>query len=246
VSITASIAGNVLSVTVISGTLTPGTVVYSAAGAIAPTTIVGYGTGRGDVGTYLLDSSQTFASGALIGAPGLNGVPKIPSNVSQQGTSLYNPLAMSSRALSITTAAGDSAVYTVRGYDVYGQPVSEAFQAAGATTVPGKKGIKWLASVTPVGTVGATVTVGTTDVFAFPLFTGTFQDVSITWGAALVTASTGYLPGVATVATTTTGDVRGTYAVQSASDGSKRLTVRQSPSPLFLGDTAGLYGVTQA
>jgi hypothetical protein len=244
VSATASIAGNIMTVTANTGTLTIGTVMFSATGAIQPTTIVGYGTGRGDLGTYMLDTSQTFASGALIGAPGLNGVPKVGANASQQGTALYNPMVMSGRALSITTAAGDTAVYTLRGYDAYGQPVSEALTAAGATTVLGKKAFKYLASVTPVGTVGATVTVGTTDIFGFPLYSGTFSDVSITWGGTLVTATTGYLPGVGGVATPTTGDVRGTYAVQSASDGAKRLLIRQSPSPLFIG--SGLYGVTQA
>jgi len=244
VSVTASIAGNVMTVTVNTGTITIGTVIFSATGAITPTTVVGYGTGRGDTGTYILDSSQTFASGALIGAPGLNGIPKVGSNNSQTGTGLYNPMTMAARALSITTAVGDTAVYTLRGYDAYGVAVSEALQAAGATTVSGKKAIKYLQSITPVGTVGATVTVGTTDIFGFPLYSGTFSDVSITWAGTVVTASTGYLAGVGGVATSTTGDVRGTYAVQSASDGSKRLLVRQSPSPLFIG--SGLYGVPQA
>lgn len=246
VSITASIAGNVLTATVVTGTITLGTVVFSATGLITPTTVVGYGTGRGDTGTYILDTSQTFASGALIGAPGLYGVARIPGNVTQTGTALYNPMTMVGRALSITTAAGDSAVYTIRGYDIYGQAMSEALTAAGATTVSGKKAFKYIASVTPVGTVGATVTVGTTDIFGFPLFSASFQDVAITWAGTAVTATTGYLAGVGAVATTTTGDVRGTYAVQSASDGAKRLLVRQSPSPLFVGMSGGLYGVTQA
>lgn len=244
VSVTASIAGNIMTVTANTGTVTLGTVMFSAGGAIAPTTVVGYGTGRGDTGTYILDTSQTFASGALIGAPGLNGVPKVGSNNSQTGTGLYNPMTMSGRAFSITTAAGDTAVYTIRGFDCYGMALSEALQAAGATTVAGKKAFKYLASVTPVGTVGGTVTVGTTDVFGFPLYSGTFSDVSITWAGTAITAATGYLPGVGGVATPTTGDVRGTYAVQSASNGASRLVVRQSPSPLFIG--SGLYGVTQA
>jgi len=47
-------------------------------------------------------------------------------------------------------------------------------------------------------------------------------------------------------ATTTTGDVRGTYALQSAADASKRLVVRQFVTPANMGSIAGLFGVTQA
>jgi hypothetical protein len=246
VSLTGSIAGNVLTATVVTGTITPGTVIWDAGGTLQPATVVGYGTGRGDTGTYILDRSQTFASGALIGAPGYRGVPVIPGNPSQTGSSLYNPMTMAGRALSITTAAGDTAVYTLRGLDVYGMPLTEALTAAGATTVSGKKAFKWLQSVTPVGIVGATVTVGTTDIFGFPLYSGSFQDVAITWAGAAVTATTGYLAGIGGPSTPTTGDVRGTYAVQSASDGSKRLVVTQSPTPMIMSLQNGVYGVAQA
>jgi hypothetical protein len=47
-------------------------------------------------------------------------------------------------------------------------------------------------------------------------------------------------------ATTTTGDVRGTYAVQSATDKTKRLFFYQNPPVTNIGSVAGLFGVTQA
>lgn len=46
-------------------------------------------------------------------------------------------------------------------------------------------------------------------------------------------------------ATATTGDVRGTFAVPSVSDGTKRLTIFWTPIPANLTTVAGLVGVTQ-
>ncbi len=245
-SATSTIAGNVFTAVgaVSPANFTVGSVL-SGTGVTTNTTIVGFGTGTGGVGTYIVDTPQTVTSTTITGTAGINGVPRIPFG-SNGAVSLYNQLCMLGRNVRITTAAGDTAVYTVLGYDIYGYPMSEAITANGATTVSGKKAFKYIASVTPVGTVGATASVGTGDVFGFPLFSNTFQDVAINWAAANITSSTGYLAGVPTTpATTTTGDVRGTYGVQSASDNSKRLVISQSPPPTVIGSTTGLFGVTQ-
>lgn len=64
---TASIAGNVLTVSVLtSGILNIG-VVVSGAGIRAGTTITALGTGLGGAGTYILNISQTFSSGTIYG-----------------------------------------------------------------------------------------------------------------------------------------------------------------------------------
>ena len=163
---------------------------------------------------------------------------------------LYDPTKSISRNVRITTAAGDSAVYTVAGYDIYGYPMTEAITASGATTVSGKKAFKYILSVTPVGTVGATASVGTGDVYGFPIYSATFligadADVAISWAGAAITATTGYTAGVTTTASATTGDVRGTYATQSASNNTNRLIVTQSPAVANIASATGLFGVTQ-
>jgi hypothetical protein len=94
---------------------------------------------------------------------------------------------------------------------------------------------------------GSNVTVGTGDVFGFPLRADFVHEVSIYWNSAAITASTGFVAAVTTSpATATTGDVRGTYAVQSSSDATKRLAILIRPSVANISSTAGLLGVTQA
>lgn len=244
-SASSTISGNILT----TGGSVTGTVAVgqelSGTGVTSGTRVIGYITGTGGTGTYLVDTAQTVASTTITGKTGLTGIPYIPFG-QNLGVRAYSPQGMLGRNVRITTASGDTAVYTVVGYDVYGYPMSEAITANGATTVSGAKAFKYIKSVTPVGTVGATVTVGTGDVFGFPLFSNSFYDVQISWNAGAIAATTGYTAGVATTATTTTGDVRGTYAVQSASDGSKRLSIYQAPRAVVASSAFGLFGTTQA
>lgn len=244
-SASSTISGNVLTTGgSVTGTVVVGQVI-SGTGVTAGTKVIGYITGSSGVGTYLVDTAQTVASTTITGATGTSGIPYVPFG-QNLAVRAYSPRCMIGRNVRITTASGDTAVYTVVGYDVYGYPMSEAITANGATTVSGVKAFKYIASVTPVGTVGATITVGTGDVYGFPLFSNSFYDVEIAWNAASIVATTGYTAGVATTATTTTGDVRGTYAVQSASDGSKRLAIYQSPSAVVAASAFGLFGTAQA
>lgn len=262
-SATSTISGNVFTAVgtvTATGMFTIGSVL-SGTGVASGTKIVGYGTGAGAVGTYIVDIAQTVTSTTISGVAGVSGIPTVPFGANNR-VQLYNPNCMLGRAVTITTAATDNTVYTVNGYDVYGYPMSESITANGATTVAGKKAFKYIASVTApaAGTRGATITVGTTDVFGFPLRSAGFQaiattagtmnnqDVSVYWGTppVVITATTGYLAGSTATATATTGDVRGTYAAQSVADGTKRLIVYQSPTPALIGSTTGLFGVTQA
>lgn len=165
------------------------------------------------------------------------------------GLQIWDPTTATARAVGITAAAGASGtvVFTVRGYDIYGYPMSEAITAAANTQTLGKKAFKYIASVTPSATDAQNYSVDTTDIFGFGLRADTFGYTQIFFNAiGIAAASTGFVGADATSpATTTTGDVRGTYAVQSASDGTKRLTVFIRPSVANVGTTAGLVGVTQ-
>lgn len=161
---------------------------------------------------------------------------------------IWDPTTLLARNVRITSVGVDTgATFTIAGYDIYGYPMTETITGASATVASGKKAFKYIASVTPAGTLsGSAVTVGTGDVIGLPLRADYFGDIVVVYNNAAVTASTGFLAAVTTSpATATTGDVRGTYALQSASDGSKRLQIYQSPQLSNITSSTGLFGVTQ-
>lgn len=231
----------------VTGALTIGTVL-TGTGVTTGTKIIGFGTGAGAAGTYIVDTPQTVGPIAATGIAGTAGIPTVVSPGSTQQIRLYNPLCMLGRNVRISSTGDDSlGTFTVNGYDCYGYPMSEAITGGNAALVSGKKAFKYISSIVGTGTFsGNTFSVGTGDVFGLPLYSQDFYDTTIFWNAGLIIATTGYVAGVTAAATTTTGDVRGTYAVQSASDGSKRLVVRQSPRPVNIMNLTGLFGVAQA
>lgn len=153
------------------------------------------------------------------------------------------------RAISITgSASATGGAFKVVGYDIYGFPQTETITAgAGAVTTNGKKGWKWITSVTPQFTDAHNYSVGTADIFEFPLQALKFCQVDIMWNNTWITANTGFVAAdVTNPATLTTGSVRGTYAVQSASDGTKQLQIFQSLTPaqlLAAQGAASVFGI---
>jgi len=143
----------------------------------------------------------------------------------------------------VSTNAGDtSQTATVTGTDVYGLAMSELIAFNGTTAVTGQKAFKTVTRVAISAALTGNGSVGSTDVFGFPFRANTRNYVLTAWNGAFVTTGT-FAAADATVATTTTNDVRGTYAVPDAADGSKRLTLWMY---IFDDDTqTGLYGVTQ-
>ena len=247
-SFTGVIASSILTVSSLTGTITIGMTI-AGTGVNTGTTIVNQLTGApGGVGTYTVQGDDTASSTTITaqatGTTALGQPFGSPSSVY-----LWNPQALVSRAVSVTgSSSSTGGNITISGYDIYGVPMSEVIAApAGATTVNGKKAFKYISSVVPAFTDAHNYSVGTTDIYGFPLRSDFFSDVAINYNAAAVTASTGFVAAVTTSpATTTTGDVRGTYALQSASDGSKRLAIRQFILPANMNSFTGLFGVTQA
>lgn len=161
---------------------------------------------------------------------------------------VWNNATILGRGVSITGAAnGAGGNMLVSGYDAYGYAMSELITAtAGATTANGKKAFKYIASVVPAFTDAHNYSIGNLDIFGLPLRATLWDEVLVWFNSALLTAATGFVAADTTdPATTTTGDVRGTYATQSAADGTKRLTIAIGPGQSVLGLTT-TYGVTQS
>lgn len=262
VSVTAEIDNSgILNVTAATqAILAPGMTILTAGGAVTGQSPVGLqiipgGTAKGGVGLYYLSGpTGTVATGAVtlqIQTPTNCTVP-FGNNMTVQA---WNPQALLSRAVAITAAAGASGtnVFTVRGYDVYGFPMTETITAAAAAQTVGKKAWKYIKSVTPSATDAHNYSVDTLDIFGFPLRADNFAEVLVNYSAslnpALITANTGFVAADLTAVSATTGDVRGTFAATSAT-GANRLSFRQTPSPLAMaalqGATAqGIFGLDQ-
>lgn len=118
----------------------------------------------------------------------------------------------------IVAAWTATAVLTVTGVDQYGNTMSEA--SASGTSFTGKKAFARITRVSVSADVTG-LTVGTGNVLGLPVFLpqagailGELQD------GAKATAGT-IVAGVTSVATTTTGDVRGTYTPNATPDAAK-------------------------
>lgn len=153
------------------------------------------------------------------------------------------------RAVTVTgTGAGVTAVaFTIVGYDVYKQPMTATFTgpADGAATTS-LKAFKYIQSITSAATTTVAVTIGTSDVMGLPYVVSFWDDiVGITAAGTKLTASTGFVAAVTTNPNTAAlGDVRGTYALQTASNGTRRYTFYINV--VDSDTTNGMYGVTPA
>jgi hypothetical protein len=162
---------------------------------------------------------------------------------------IWDPTKSTSRILRYTSVGDDHlATVTARGFDTFWFPISETVTLSNAGIASGKKAFKYVQSITPAGTLsGSNLSVGTGDVFGFPMRVDRFAYADIAWNDGRITSNTGFVAADTTnPATATTGDVRGTYAVQSASDGTKRLQIFIKIPVSNINSVAGLWGVTQA
>ena len=268
---TSGVAGNLLIVTTstVSLPLIIGMTLAPTGGAAC--VITGYGpsvgasvTGVGFTGVYTVSGAAQAVgtSGSpvtITGALGASTGDAVTSSRLPFGSSgsvqLWNPQALSARAVSITPVSGTptgNITFTVAGYDIYGFPMSEAISLTSGSTqgtaVNGKKAFKYIASITPSVTDTVTYSAGTTNIFGLPLRSDNFGDVLVKYAAALnpvvITSATGYVAADTTLASTTTGDVRGTYT-NTPSIGANRFVVQQSPYPYNIGSSSGLFGVSQ-
>jgi hypothetical protein len=210
------------------------------AGASTGITVVGAG------GFQIAPGYPTVPAGCLCidGAPAL-----INLGTQGGGITMFDPRTAVTRAIRISSAGTDtSGTGTVVGYDYYGQRMTQTLTlGSSGSPVTTTKAFKFLQSFTPAGTLsGSNVSVGTSDVYGFNLAAWEYPFASVTWNAILATAATGFVAAVATTPSASTGDVRGTYAIQStASDGSRKLQMFVTSQAWNL-TAVGQYGAVQA
>jgi hypothetical protein len=140
--------------------------------------------------------------------------------------------------------------FTVSGYDYYGQAMSEVITVAtAATAVTGLKAFFQVSGVTIAGSATAVV-VGTSDVLGIPVrVTNVAYVASVKSNNTLAQDAGTFVAADTATATTGTGDVRGTYAPATASNGIVRTVMGILLPGIAVGPNAtrvGALGVTQA
>jgi len=148
------------------------------------------------------------------------------------------------------TAGDTTQVVTITGTDVYGNAMSEAITANGTSRVSGLKTFKTVTSAVSATAFTTTAAIGSTDVLGIPVrVTDAGYIVHAGYNNTLADDAGTFVAADTATATTTTGDVRGTFVPSSAPDAAKRLVVSIALPALAVGPNAtlvGAYGVTQA
>ncbi|MEJ0093821.1 MAG: hypothetical protein WDN46_10360 [Methylocella sp.] len=226
-------------------------------GAGVPLTLVG-ASGAGvtlmSAPQLVFGSGNTIAAGslALDGLPGLVGIGLPLPSTGNSRMRWYDPTKALARNVRIASVGNDSgATFLVSGADLYGFPQTELITGANAGTASGHKSFKFIFSITPAGALsGANVSAGQGDVYGFPLQINSFFYTTIYYPGVQITSATGFTAADTTnPATSTTGDVRGTYALQTPSNGTNRLQVSVDLALALIATTPlsqGMFGVTPA
>jgi hypothetical protein len=216
--------------------------------------------------TGLVSGQRLTISGTYGGTGSITGYSNPTTYILTAVTSTTATLTTTGGAAVVTTAGTPTGLtytlgvapqnMTVSGYDYYGQAMTEVItsSASVSTAVNGKKAFYQIASIATAGATGTTITAGTTDILGIPLrvFDAGYV-VRVGWNNTLANDSGGNSAFVAadmtTPATSTTGDVRGTYVPSTASNGIKRLVIVIGLPSIAAGPNAtrtGVLGVTQA
>ena len=162
------------------------------------------------------------------------------------------------RAISITIGTGTITAtnVTVSGYDLYGQPMTSVISTGTtqSTTINGKKAFWQISSVAIAGNCGGTISVGTSNILGLPIrCTDAGYIVDPGWAGQNTRDAGTFTPADMTnPATSTTGDVRGTYTPVTSTytiNGQNRLVLGILIPSIGAGPNAtriGALGVNQA
>ena len=215
--------------------------------------------------TGLVSGQRMTISGTLGGTGTITGYSNPTTYILTAVTATTATLTTTAGAAVVTTAGTPTGLtytlgvapqaMTVSGYDYYyGQPMTEVITSSAAisTAVNGKKAFYQISSIATAGATGTTITVGTTDILGLPVrVIDAGYIINASWANTLgANAGTLVNADMTATATSTTGDVRGTFLpATSATNGSRRLVMAIAVPAIAVGPNAtrvGALGVTQA
>ena len=157
------------------------------------------------------------------------------------------------RAIQIVSSSTDTTqTVTLTGTDYWGQAQTQLLTLNGTTAVVSTKAFKTITKVAVSAALAGNLSVGTADVFGLPYrVTDAGYLLRTGWaGAVADNAGTFVAADTTSPATSSTGDVRGTFApTGSASNGTRRLVIGIGLTAVAAGPNAtqtGAIGVTPA
>ena len=187
-------------------------------------------------GTVVVSNPALFASTLLaVGTSdqeyGVSASPVVKAGAMR----VWDPAQLVSRVVTVTSGSTTaSGALTVRGYDIYGQPMSQQINIpTTASTNTGTKAFKYISSVQmnagAVSTGG--VSIGTADIIGLPMRCDAFEYAELYVNQVEILVPTNFVFADQTVPATNTvggsGDVRGTYALQTAAGNTNRVFLEQ-------------------
>jgi hypothetical protein len=186
-------------------------------------------------GTMVLDTAASAVVTAgplmLMDMAGISVIPHFYAGAVAE----FDPHSTLTRCLVYTSNNVGDTGYSVTavGYDAIGNLMTETVAITANGTVTGRKAFKHILRFdllkTGGGTLTGTIAIGTSDTFGFNLKSEAWEYVNLYWAGAYASVSTGYTAGDATdPSTAASNDTRGTYTVQSASNGTNRLAIFMS------------------
>jgi hypothetical protein len=126
------------------------------------------------------------------------------------------------RNVTIACAGADAArVFTVRGLDVAGNPLTENIAGSATSTTAGKKAFQSITSISADAACAGNVGVGWGNALGLPCFVPSAVFVSKEVQDLAVAGAGTFVFGDQTAPSATTGDVRGTYLPAVVPDGTK-------------------------
>lgn len=213
-------------------------------------------------GVVLMANNSLFAgTGLAVGTADQEYGVAVKPVVRAGAARVYDPAQMTARNVTLTagsTTASGNAI--VRGFDIYEQPMSEIIAIpTTATTNAGNKAFAYISSVQVQagGVTTGNVSVGTGTKLGIPVRVDMFEYLTLFANNVQIVGAAGALPATLVtadqtpVATSSTGDVRGTYSPASAPNGTIRY-VAFHQAPLSQAkvssniDFRGIVGVVQA
>lgn len=185
----------------------------------------------------------------------IDSLPGYLTHGQSKAIAVLDPTTALTRAVQIQGSAGAvGGTFVVKGFDLYGSPMTQNIvHPGGAVAATSLKAFKWVLSITPQFTDAHGYSVGHADTIGMPLRVDRWFYMPAVFNNTWLTASAGFTAADQTnPATAATGDPRGTYALQTPSDGVKRLQIEITiPAANIqrdannIGSYLGLLGVPQ-